>query len=82
MGTNPFGFSKVKYVIAISSCKGWVGKSTIAAALALELARRGLKTGLLDTDIFGPSLPSLFQLNNIQAKINEFKMIVNVLPLS
>ena len=78
MGTNPFGFSKVKYVIAISSCKGGVGKSTIAAALALELARRGLKTGLLDTDIFGPSLPSLFQLNNIQAKINEFKMIVPI----
>ncbi len=69
---------KIKHTIAISSCKGGVGKSTIAAGIAWELAHRGLKTGLLDTDIFGPSLPSLFGLNNIQAEINEFKMIVPV----
>ena len=63
MSTNPFSLSKVKNVIAISSCKGGVGKSTIACALAWELAQRGLKTGLLDADIYGPSLPSLFQLH-------------------
>lgn len=78
MNTNPFSLSKVKHVIAISSCKGGVGKSTIAAALAWELAHRGFKTGLLDADIFGPSLPSLFQLHNTQAVVNEFKMIVPV----
>lgn len=78
MSTNPFSLSTVKHVIAISSCKGGVGKSTVAAAIAWELAHRGLKTGLLDTDIYGPSLPSLFQLNNIQATINEFKMIVPI----
>lgn len=78
MSTNPFGLSKVKYIIAISSCKGGVGKSTVAAALAWELAHRGFKTGLLDTDIFGPSLPSLFGLHHIQAQINEFKMVVPV----
>lgn len=78
MSTNPFNLFKVKHVIAVSSCKGGVGKSTIAALLAWELARRGLKTGLLDTDIYGPSLPSLFQLYNVQAAINEFKMIVPV----
>jgi len=76
MNNNPFALTKVKNIIAISSCKGGVGKSTVAAALAWELAHRGLKTGLLDTDIFGPSLPTLFKLNNIPAKINEFKMIV------
>ncbi|MBF0504861.1 MAG: P-loop NTPase [Candidatus Omnitrophica bacterium] len=78
MSTNPFSLSGVKHTIAISSCKGGVGKSTIAAALAWELARRGFKTGLLDTDIYGPSLPSLFQLNHIRAEINEFKMVVPV----
>jgi len=76
MSANPFSLSKIKHIIAISSCKGGVGKSTIAAALSLELSRRGFKTGLLDTDIFGPSLPSLFQLYQMRAKINEFKMIV------
>jgi Mrp family chromosome partitioning ATPase/DUF971 family protein len=75
MSTNPFSLSKVKHVIAISSCKGGVGKSTIACALALELSRRGLKTGLLDTDIYGPSLPSLFQLHDAQVHTNEFKML-------
>jgi len=78
MSSNPFALSKVSHVIAISSCKGGVGKSTIAAALALELAHRGFRTGLLDMDIFGPSLPALFQLHNIQAQINEFKMAVPI----
>ncbi len=75
MSTNPFGLSKVKHVVAISSCKGGVGKSTIACALAWELAQRGFKTGLLDADIYGPSLPSLFQLRDAQAFSNEFKML-------
>ena len=75
MSTNPFSLSKVKNVIAISSCKGGVGKSTIACALAWELAQRGFKTGLLDADIYGPSLPSLFQLHDAQVQTNEFKMI-------
>jgi Mrp family chromosome partitioning ATPase/DUF971 family protein len=76
--TNPFSLSKVKHVIAISSCKGGVGKSTIACALAWELAQRGLKTGLLDADIYGPSLPSLFQLGDVHMQTNEFKLIVPV----
>jgi len=75
MSTNPFALSKVKCVLAISSCKGGVGKSTIAAALSLELSRRGLKAGLLDADIYGPSLPSLFPLQDARAASNEFKMI-------
>jgi len=75
MSTNPFSLSKVKNVIAISSCKGGVGKSTCSVALAFELARRGFKTGLLDADIYGPSLPSLFKLQDAQARVNEFKMI-------
>jgi ATP-binding protein involved in chromosome partitioning len=65
----------IKHVIAISSCKGGVGKSTIACALAWELAHRGFKTGLLDADIYGPSLPSLFQLQKPHVQSNEFKII-------
>jgi Mrp family chromosome partitioning ATPase/DUF971 family protein len=68
----------IKHVIAISSCKGGVGKSTIACALALELAHRGFKTGLLDADIYGPSLPSLFQLNDAKVKSNEFKLLTPI----
>ena len=78
MSTNPFSLTKVKHIIAISSCKGGVGKSTIACALAWELAQRGLKTGLLDADIYGPSLPSLFQLRDAQVQSNEFKMLTPI----
>ena len=69
----------VKYIVAISSCKGGVGKSTIACALALELAQRGIKTGLLDADIYGPSLPSLFQLHDAKVHSNEFKLLTPVM---
>lgn len=66
----------IKSIIAISSCKGGVGKSTIAAHMALELASRGLKVGLLDADVYGPSVPTLFSLQDYRVKIDEFKQFI------
>ncbi|KAK4453913.1 P-loop containing nucleoside triphosphate hydrolase protein [Podospora aff. communis PSN243] len=53
----------VSKVIAVSSAKGGVGKSTIASNLSLAFARLGLRAGILDTDVFGPSIPTLFNLS-------------------
>ncbi|KAF2275337.1 cytosolic Fe-S cluster assembling factor NBP35 [Westerdykella ornata] len=68
----------VKKVIAVSSAKGGVGKSTIAVNLALSFARSGLRAGILDTDIFGPSIPTLLNLSG-EPRLSENNQLV---PLS
>ena len=61
----------IKHIIAISSGKGGVGKSTIAVNIACSLAKLGLKTGLLDADIYGPNTPSMLGVAEENPKVTD-----------
>lgn len=60
LARQPRAIAQVSRVVAVASGKGGVGKSTVSTALALALAQQGVRVGLLDADIYGPSLPTLF----------------------
>lgn len=59
MAQNQAGLHSIKHIIAIASGKGGVGKSTVTTNLAIALSKRGLKVGVLDGDIYGPSQPGM-----------------------
>lgn len=70
-------FDRIKKVIAVASGKGGVGKSTVAVNLALALAQAGHKTGLLDADIYGPSLPALLGITE-KPDVTEAKKLLPI----
>ena len=62
----------VKNIIVVASGKGGVGKSTVAANLAIALARNGYKTALVDADIYGPSIPRMFGIEDAKPEVTTF----------
>ena len=73
--------SDVKNIIAVSSGKGGVGKTTIAVNLAVALARKGYKVGLLDADIFGPSVPIMFDAKDYKPEVKKEGNNDKIIPL-
>ncbi len=65
----------IRHIIAVASGKGGVGKSTIAVNLAIELARGGARTGLLDSDVYGPSVPKMLGLEAERPQATERETI-------
>ncbi len=68
----------VRNFIAVASGKGGVGKSTVAANLAVALARQGYDVGLADADIYGPSIPTMFGVRDEKPRVNQDRKIVPI----
>jgi ATP-binding protein involved in chromosome partitioning len=71
----------VKNIVAVSSGKGGVGKTTIAVNLSIALAAKGFSVGLLDADVFGPSVPRMFNAEGYQPEVERKKNTDLIKPL-
>jgi ATP-binding protein involved in chromosome partitioning len=79
--TDTSSLSGVKNIIAVASGKGGVGKSTIAANLAVALTRQGAKVGLIDADIYGPSMPIMFDVEKERPRMHAVNGKNLILPV-
>ena len=78
---TPPALSQVKHIIAVASGKGGVGKSTVAVNLALSLKKLGGKVGIIDADLYGPSIPTMLGLVGQRPKVQEIDGKHFLLPL-
>jgi ATP-binding protein involved in chromosome partitioning len=70
----------VKNIVAIASGKGGVGKSTIAVNLAVALAKMGYATGLIDADVYGPSIPKMLDLESVKPEVRQIDGQDRIIP--
>ncbi len=75
-GKRKSGVPDATSTIAVASGKGGVGKSTVAVNLAVALAQEGYRVGLVDTDIYGPSIPTMFGLKDAKPRVDERRKII------